>query len=129
MAAGSVMVIMTSLTSSIGMSPITRIRLASSRVSGILRFSPAQPKRNRRVTRQVQNGKEDGGGSHSKDDGPVMVSAPPLSMLLREDMLLRPLGSDGEPETAAGLITAAEKPLHKEDEILPRLKIQWKRRS
>lgn len=45
MAAGSVMVIMTSLTSSIGMSPITRIRLASSRVSGILRFSPAQPKK------------------------------------------------------------------------------------
>lgn len=41
-AAGSVIVIMTSLTSSIGMSPITRIRLASSRVnaSGIFRFSP-----------------------------------------------------------------------------------------
>lgn len=52
MAAGSVMVIMTSLTSSIGMSPITRIRLASSRVkaSGILRFSPAQPNRNLRYT-------------------------------------------------------------------------------
>lgn len=46
MAAGSVMVIMTSLTSSIGMSPITRMRLASSRVSasGSLRFSPAQPR-------------------------------------------------------------------------------------
>ena len=43
-AAGSVIVIITSLTSSIGMSPITRIRLASSRVnaSGSLRFSPEQ---------------------------------------------------------------------------------------
>lgn len=51
-----------------------------------------------------------------------MVSAPLLSMLPREDMLLRPLGSDGEPDTAAGLITAVEKPLHKECEILPRLK-------
>lgn len=52
-----------------------------------------------------------------------MVSVPPLSMLPRDDMLLRPLGSDGEPETAAGLITAVDK----ECEILPRLKIQRKR--
>lgn len=56
-----------------------------------------------------------------------MVSVPPLSMLPREDMLLRPLGSDGEPETAAGLITAGEKPLHKECEIPPGVKSQWKR--
>lgn len=43
MAAGSVMVSMTSLTSSMGMSPITRSRLASSRVrfSGSFLFSPA----------------------------------------------------------------------------------------
>lgn len=42
MAAGSVMVSMTSLTSSMGMSPITRSRLASSRVrfSGSFLFSP-----------------------------------------------------------------------------------------
>lgn len=44
---------------------------------------------------------------------PAIVSAPPLSMLPRDDMLLRPLGSDGEPETAAGLITAVGKPLHR----------------
>ena len=44
MAAGSVMVSMTSLTSSMGMSPITRSRLASSRVrfSGSFLFSPAE---------------------------------------------------------------------------------------
>lgn len=43
MAAGSVIVSMTSLTSSMGMSPITRSRLASSRVrfSGSFLFSPA----------------------------------------------------------------------------------------
>lgn len=43
MAAGSVMVSITSLTSSMGMSPITRSRLASSRVrfSGSFLFSPA----------------------------------------------------------------------------------------
>lgn len=43
MAAGSVMVSMTSLTSSMGMSPMTRSRLASSRVrfSGSFLFSPA----------------------------------------------------------------------------------------
>lgn len=42
MAAGSVMVSMTSFTSSMGMSPMTRIRLASSsvRLSGSFRFSP-----------------------------------------------------------------------------------------
>lgn len=44
-------------------------------------------------------------------------STPPLSILPREDMLLRPLGSDGEPETAAGLITAVGIRLHKEHEI------------
>lgn len=42
MAAGSVMVSITSFTSSMGMSPITRILLASSsvRLSGSFRFSP-----------------------------------------------------------------------------------------
>lgn len=44
---------------------------------------------------------------------PVMVSGPPLSVLPREDMMLRPLGSDGEPETAAGLITEVEKPVQR----------------
>lgn len=44
MAAGSVMVSMTSFTSSMGMSPMTRIRLASSSVklSGSFRFSPGR---------------------------------------------------------------------------------------
>ncbi|TNN52773.1 hypothetical protein EYF80_037006 [Liparis tanakae] len=84
-AAGSVIVIMTSLTSSIGMSPITRIRLASSRV-------------NASGTR--------GENQRSGADRPVMGSAAPASMLPREEMLPRPLGSAGEPDTAAGLITA-----------------------
>lgn len=39
----------------------------------------------------------------------MMGSAPPVSMLPREEMLLRPLGREGEPDTAAGLITAGEK--------------------
>ncbi len=40
---------------------------------------------------------------------PVMGSAPPVSKLPREEMLLRPLGRAGEPDTAAGLITAMER--------------------
>ena len=41
-----------------------------------------------------------------------MGSEPPVSMLPREEMLLRPLGRAGEPDTAAGLITAMETPTY-----------------
>lgn len=58
MAAGSVMVSMTSLTSSMGMSPITRSRLASSRVrfSGSFLFSPAEE------AGKVSQGQQEGPG-------------------------------------------------------------------
>lgn len=58
MAAGSVMVIMTSLTSSMGMSPITLIRLASSRVSasGSFRFSPNREREKQREGEKINDG-------------------------------------------------------------------------
>lgn len=37
---------------------------------------------------------------------PVFGSAPPVSMLLTEELLFRHLDKAGEPDTEAGLITA-----------------------
>ena len=66
MAAGSVMVSMTSLTNSMGMSPITRSRLASSRVrfSGSFLFSPAgKVGRVSHGQQEVRGGVNEGQGS------------------------------------------------------------------
>lgn len=45
----------------------------------------------------------------SRAHTPGMGSAPPVSKLPREEPLLRPLARAGEPDTAAGLITAEER--------------------
>lgn len=111
MAAGSVIVIITSLTSSIGMSPITRIRLASSRVkaSGILRFSPETRKSHINHTYMAASWSTASFKAQSRtrqaEHRPVRGSELLPSTFPTADTPLRPLGKAGEPDTAAGLIT------------------------
>lgn len=117
MAAGSVMVSMTSFTSSMGMSPITRILLASSsvRLSGSFRFSPGDGG----AAPQAPGPRGAPPGSRSPPPGPLrrvpllpalalpgMGSGVPLSMLAAELLVLSFLLKSGVVGTAT-VLTAA----------------------